>query len=112
MADIQLGKSINLFLPVVDDLERALKNQPEDMASKAWAEGIELILQKLRTAMAKLNVEVIDIKPGDEFDPTDQEALTHEESETYKDGQVIEVVQTGYKLKDRIIRPAAVRVAK
>ena len=40
------------------------------------------------------------------------EALTHEESETYKDGQVIEVVQTGYKLKDRIIRPAAVRVAK
>ncbi len=44
--------------------------------------------------------------------PTDQEALTHEDSETYKDGQVIEVVQTGYKLKDRIIRPAAVRVAK
>jgi molecular chaperone GrpE len=111
-AEIQLGKSINLFLPVVDDLERALKNQPEDMASKAWAEGIELILQKLRTAMAKLDVEVIDIKPGDDFDPTDQEALTHEESETYKDGQVIEVIQTGYKLKDRIIRPAAVRVAK
>ncbi len=112
VAESSLAKSVNLFLPVIDDLERALKNRPESIACDAWADGIELILQKLRGTMAKQNVEVLDIQPGDDFDPNFQEALTHEDSEKYSDGQVIEVVQTGYKLKDRIIRPACVRVAK
>lgn len=112
VAELALAKSVNLFLPVIDDLERALKNRPESSACDAWADGIELILQKLRGSMAKHDVEVLDIQPGDDFDPNFQEALTHEDSEKYSDGQVIEVVQTGYKLKDRIIRPACVRVAK
>lgn len=111
-SEMALAKSVNLFLPVIDDLERALKNRPEGTDCAAWADGIELILQKLRSTMAKQNVEVLDIQPGDEFDPNYQEALTHEDSEDFTDGQVIEVVQTGYKLKDRIIRPACVRVAK
>ena len=112
VAEIELGKSINLFLPVIDDLERALKNRPESMECNAWVDGVELILQKLRNTMARHNVEALDIEPGDDFDPNFQEALTHEDSEKYSDGQVIEVVQTGYKLKDRIIRPACVRGAK
>ena len=112
VAELALINSVNLFLPVIDDLERALKNRPESGTCDAWADGIELILQKLRGTMAKQNVEVLDIQPGDDFDPNFQEALTHEDSEKYSDGQVIEVVQTGYKLKDRIIRPACVRVAK
>jgi len=58
------------------------------------------------------NVTIIDLKPGDLFDPLNQEAVTHEENDQYSDGQIIEVVQTGYQLKDRIIRPALVRVAK
>ncbi len=111
-SEIALAKSVNLFLPVIDDLERALKNRPESMECEAWADGIELILQKLRSTMAKQNVEALDIQPGDDFDPSYQEAVTHEDNEKYSDGQVIEVVQTGYKLKDRIIRPACVRVAK
>lgn len=112
VADIEFARSVSAFLPVVDDLELALKNQPGNSECQAWAKGIELILQKLRNTLAKHNVEVLDIAPGDEFDPNYQEALTHEEDETYQDGQIIEVVLTGYKLKDRIIRPASVRVAK
>ncbi len=112
VADIEFARSVSAFLPVVDDLELALKNQPGNSECQAWAKGIELILQKLRNTLAKHNVEVLDIAPGDEFDPNCQEALTHEEDETYQDGQIIEVVLTGYKLKDRIIRPASVRVAK
>ena len=112
VAELALAKSVNIFLPVIDDLERALKNRPENTACDSWADGIELILQKLRGTMTKQNVEVLDIQPGDDFDPSYQEAVTHEDNKEYSDGQVIEVVQTGYKLKDRIIRPACVRVAK
>ncbi|NLB71624.1 MAG: nucleotide exchange factor GrpE, partial [Chloroflexi bacterium] len=50
--------------------------------------------------------------PGDMFDPINQEAVTHEENDRFSDGQIIEVVQTGYQLKERVIRPAKVRVAK
>ena len=112
VSELAMAKSVNLFLPVIDDLERALKNRPENTACDSWADGIELILQKLRGTMAKQNVEVLDIQPGDDFDPNYQEAVSHEDNEEYSDGQVIEVVQTGYKLKERIIRPACVRVAK
>ena len=107
-----LGKSVAIFLPVIDDLERALNHRPESIACKAWVDGIELILQKLHDTMAKQNVEVLDIQPGDDFDPNFQTAVSHEDNEEYSDGQVIEVVQTGYKLKDYIIRTACVRVAK
>jgi molecular chaperone GrpE len=58
------------------------------------------------------NVSVIDLKPGDIFDPLNQEAVTYEENDRFTDGQIIEIVQTGYQLKDRVIRPAQVRVAK
>lgn len=65
----------------------------------------------MKTLEAK-GVSALDVKPGDEFDPAFHEAVTHEENPDYSDSQVIEVVQTGYKLKDRVIRPALVRVAK
>jgi len=54
----------------------------------------------------------MELKPGDMFDPNTQEAVTHEENDTYTNGQIIEVIQTGYQIKDRVIRPALVRVAK
>ena len=54
----------------------------------------------------------MDIQPGDEFDPNVHEAITQEENPDYKEGQIIEVVQPGYRISDRIIRPAMVRVAR
>ncbi len=110
--DAALADSIKLFLPVLDDLERALKNKPTNETSAPWVAGIELILLKLRKAMESKHVTEIAAKPGEAFDPHYHEAVTHEENEEWTDGQIIEVVQTGYKLKDRIIRPALVRVAK
>jgi len=55
---------------------------------------------------------MLDVKPGDEFNPAIHEAISHEDHPDFSDGQVVEVLQNGYKLKDRIIRPALVRVAK
>lgn len=112
LADRLLGDHIKIFLPVVDDLERALCHTPSDPDCANWVAGIDLIRKKLLKTLEAQNVTVIDLKPGDLFDPVNQEAVTHEENDQYSDGQIIEVIQTGYQLKDRIIRPALVRVAK
>ena len=112
MAERLLGDHVKLFLPVVDDLERALKNAPSNPEFSGWVAGIDLILKKLLKTLENQNVSVIALKPGDLFDPLNQEAISHEENNRFSDGQIIEVVQTGYQLKDRIIRPALVRVAK
>jgi molecular chaperone GrpE len=110
--DNSLADHIKPFLPVIDDLERAIKHQPIDPEVQQWCIGLELIVQKLLKTLQEQGVEVIDVKPGDIFDPNTQEAITHEEAEGFEDGQVIEPVQSGYKLKDKIIRPTLVRVAK
>ena len=112
MAERLLGDHVKLFLPVVDDLERALKNAPSNPEFSGWVAGIDLILKKLLKTLENQNVSVIALKPGDLFDPLNQKAISHEENNRFSDGQIIEVVQTGYQLKDRIIRPALVRVAK
>ena len=111
-AERLLAEHVKFFLPVVDDLERSLQHRPEDPDCAGWIAGVELILQKLLKSLEAKDVRPLDLKPGDNFDPNTQEAVTHEENDTYTDGQIIEVVQTGYKIKDRVIRPALVRVAK
>lgn len=107
-----LAVLVKPFLVVIDDLERALKFRPEDMALKPWADGIALVLQKLMQTLESQGIKRIQINPGDAFDPLITEAVTHEENPDFEDGQIIEVLQAGYKIKDRIIRPALVRVAK
>jgi len=99
------------FLPVLDDLERALKDRPLQGDGARWAEGIELIYRKL---VALLDAEGIETIPanGQRFDPMVHEALTLEDSEQHDEGMVIEVIQQGYRLGDRVLRPALVRVAK
>jgi molecular chaperone GrpE len=111
-AERLLAEHVKFFLPVADDLERSLLHRPDDPDCASWISGIELILQKLLKSLATKDVRPMDLKPGDMFDPNTQEAISHEENDTYAEGQIIEVVQTGYQIKDRVIRPALVRVAK
>ena len=107
-----LASTLKIFLSASDDLERALKNKPEGKEVEGWVNGIELIRQKLTNQMKNQGVEYMDIQPGDVFDPNIHEAITQEEHPDFKDGQIIEVVQPGYRISDRIIRPAMVRVAR
>jgi len=104
------GEVIKLYLDIADDLERALQEKPEAGDGETWAEGIEIIFQKLQ---ARLEVE--GIKPmnpiGEEFDPNIHEALMKDESEEFESGQIIEVMQEGYWLGDKVLRPALVKVA-
>lgn len=103
---------IKKYLAVVDDMERALKNQPTTGSEAiAWAEGVELILRKLQGILNSEGIERIPAE-SEEFDPSRHEAISYEESPDHKGEQIIEVVLQGYTLGDRVIRPAKVRVAR
>ena len=106
------GSIIKRYLEVLDDLERALKNRPQDGEGAAWAEGIELIYRKLPVHPGSRRRQA-DARPRAQFfDPNLHEAITQEDSREYESGQIIEVVKQGYMLGDRVLRPALVRVAK
>ena len=104
------GDVIKIYLDILDDLERALDEKPIQGEGKTWSEGIELIVQKLHNRL-----EAEGIKPmnplGEEFDPNIHEALMKAESDEYESGQIIEVMQEGYWIGDKVLRPALVRVA-
>jgi len=102
------GDIVKRILPILDDLERALQNRP---AGESWADGIALIVRKFQTLLENEGVKKIDAE-GAEFDPNFHEAISHEPSEEVESGHVIEVVQNGYILGERVIRPALVRVAQ
>jgi molecular chaperone GrpE len=102
------GEIIKKVLPALDDLERALQNRrPED----PWADGIELIARKLQNMLESEGVKKIDAL-AKEFDPNFHEAISHEPADGVKSGHVIGVVQNGYMLGERVVRPALVRVAQ
>jgi molecular chaperone GrpE len=101
------------YLDIADDLARALKdsNRPTEGNGAVWAEGIDLIHRKLVAAFEADGVKVMDAK-GKFFDPNLHEAISHEDSPEHESGQIIDVVQPGYTLGERVIRPARVRVAR
>jgi molecular chaperone GrpE len=102
------GDVIRKMLPVLDDLERSLAHRPEN---DSWADGMELIARKFRSVLEAEGVTRIDAV-GQPFDPNFHEAISSEPNEDVESGHVIEVVQNGYMLGERVIRPAMVRVAQ
>ncbi len=103
-------KLVNEFLPVKDSLELGL-NASDQADVKSLVEGMELTLKSFSNALEKCGVEEID-PVSEKFDPELHQAMTMVESPDVESGTVIEVMQKGYKLNDRLIRPAMVVVAK
>ncbi len=108
MSDMMRAQNIKKFLPVIDDLERALSNRPA--GAESWVSGIELIYRKLTSILDSEGVTRIEAV-GQPFDPNLHEAIAQEPSDTVESGHVIAVVQAGYMLGERVIRHALVRVA-
>jgi len=106
-----VGRIIARYLDVLDDFDRAMKDQPTEGEAVQWAAGVSLIYRKFKNTLDAEGLTRIEAE-GQEFDPTLHEAVIHEDSEDHASGHVIEVVRQGYKLGDRVIRPALVRVAK
>lgn len=97
-------------LPVLDDLERALKERPTNEEIDPWIGGIGLIYRKLLAILETEGVETIEAQ-GEMFDPTLHEAVTFEKNDGFREGQVIDVLERGYRIGEKVLRPAKVRVA-
>lgn len=102
------GDIIKKFLPILDDLERALQERP---AEDSWSDGIELIRRKLQSILEAEGLKRIEAE-GEVFDPNYHEAISTEPVDGMESGRIVAVVQNGYMLGDRVIRPAQVRVAR
>jgi molecular chaperone GrpE len=103
---------IRRLLPVLDDFDLAFSNVPDSLQGEeaAWVEGFQRIYHKLATLLSDEGVVAID-KHGP-FDPSRHEAVTHEPNDEIESGHVIETLRTGYEYRDKVLRPALVRVAQ
>jgi molecular chaperone GrpE len=107
-----LDQFSNDLLPVVDNLERALEAAAgDDEAIKPIAEGVELTLKSMLAAMAKVNIVAVDPQ-GEPFDPNLHQAMSMVENSEVEPNSVIAVMQKGYTLNGRLLRPAMVMVSK
>ena len=106
--DYAVADAIKSLLPVVDSLERAVQVKSDATELRA---GVELIYKQLQAALAKLSVNPI-VSKGEPFDPHYHEAVEMVETTEVADHQVLEELQRGYKFRDRLLRPAMVKVAK
>ncbi len=101
------------MLPIIDDFERALKQMKTDEADEKVLEGVELIYQKFYNTLKEKGLEKIEIQAGDDFDVESQEAITQIETEDADlKNKVVDVIETGYKLGDKVIRFAKVVTGK
>jgi molecular chaperone GrpE len=99
------------LLPLVDDMERALKADPGSDGAEAIRRGVELIHKQLVETLRKRGVTPIDAL-GADFDPHFHMAVSHEPADGRREGEVVEEFRRGYMLGDRLLRPAMVKVAK
>jgi len=107
--DYALADAVKSILPILDSFERALqtsKNERSEIRS-----GVELIYKQLQDTLGKLGVRPIAAK-GEQFDPHFHQAIELVDTNRAPDHQVLEELQRGYKLKDRLLRPAMVKVAR
>lgn len=106
--DYAVADAVKSLLPVMDSLERALQTKSDAAELRA---GVELIYKQLQSALSKLSVNPI-VSKGEVFDPRYHDAVEMVETADAPDHQVIDELQRGYKYKDRLLRPAMVKVAK
>jgi molecular chaperone GrpE len=99
------------LLSVLDNLERALAASPEDEATKSLRDGVQMTLQGFTSTLGKFNVEVIDPQ-GETFNPEYHQAMAMQENADFPPNTVMAVMQKGYSLHGRLLRPAMVMVSK
>jgi molecular chaperone GrpE len=108
LAEYTAADVVSEMLPIVDNLERALAAAPE---ADPLRKGVELIHKQMLDLLRKRGVKAIEAL-GADFDPNFHQAVIHEPTSEHREGEVIEELQRGYLLGDRLLRPAMVKVAK
>ncbi|KUL17109.1 nucleotide exchange factor GrpE [Bacillus paralicheniformis] len=100
---------ISDLLPALDNFERALQIDPDNEQTKSLLQGMEMVHRQILEAFKNEGVEQIP-SVGEQFDPNMHQAVMQVEDEAYESNAVVEELQKGYKLKDRVIRPSMVKV--
>jgi molecular chaperone GrpE len=108
LSEYTAGEFAKELLPVLDDFARAL--HAEEHRSQPFRQGVELIYRRLLDALAKRGITPIE-PIGELFDPYQHEAVARVPAEGRRDGEIVEVFSPGYKIGDRLLRPAMVKVA-
>jgi molecular chaperone GrpE len=108
LAEFTAGEVMKELLPIIDNLERALQAAAQDDPLR---KGVELIHKQMLEMLRKRGVKPIEAL-GADFDPNFHQAVIHEESAQHREGEVMEELQRGYVVGDRLLRPAMVKVAK
>lgn len=111
LAAAAAASMIEELLPLVDDLERALKADTGTEATEGYRRGVELIHRQLLDVLRKRGVRPIEAL-GADFDPHFHQAVSHERAEGRRANEIIEEFRRGYLLGDRLLRPSMVKVAK
>jgi molecular chaperone GrpE len=109
-AEALTADALSDLLPIIDDLERALK-APSGGDVDAFRKGVELIHRQMTELLRKRGVKTVDAV-GADFDPRYHQAVVQESSPDHREGEVMEEFARGYMLGDRLLRPAMVKVAK
>jgi molecular chaperone GrpE len=102
---------IRKVLTLADDFDLAIEARPESIASDPWFEGIAAIDRKLRTLLESEGVTAIESIPGQPFDPREHDAIANVPGTDQPEGAIVEEIRRGYRLRDRVLRPALVAVA-
>jgi molecular chaperone GrpE len=110
-AESAAANMIEELLPLMDDLERALKAEAGSDSGEAYRRGVELIHRQLGDILRKRGVRPIEAL-GADFDPYYHQAVAHDPIEGKRDGEIIEEFRRGYLLGERLLRPSMVKVAK
>ena len=102
---------IRKVLTVADDFDLAIEQRPASIATDPWFEGVAAIDRKLRLLLDSEGVSAIEAGPGTAFDPREHEAIANVAGSGRPEGEIVEQVRRGYRLRDRVLRPALVAVA-
>ena len=103
---------ISLFLPALDSFERAFATLPPSLRGYSWIDGISLVLMEMQRALQVYGVVPIEVQSGHAFDPSRHESVGEVETSGYPAGHVAVVVQTGYEVQGRTLRPTLVQLAR
>ena len=102
---------IRKVLAIADDFDLAIDTRAAELAGNGWVEGVTAIDRKLRALLESEGVRVVEAEAGTAFDPREHEAIVNVPGTGRAEGEIVEVVRRGYKLRDRVLRPALVAVA-
>ena len=106
------AKSVMKLLPVIDTIERAMANVPEELADNAWAKGVVGLSKQLDKQLKEIGLEKIDAKPGALFNPELHQAVQFDEAADGEKEVVAEELRAGYTLDGAVIRDAMVKVTR